>query len=424
MISLLPNCCFLSETSRMLEIYRALLAKGAAVRVVTHGGTHERVLRDANVPYDLVGPRVTPGRCAAFVRSVPGIGPPDQSMWSDDEMRAYVAAEVAYFREQRVRVAVTGWTLTALLSTRVAGIPLVTEHAGSWVPPVFERGLLPAPDQRVGMPLERWLPKPIRRRLYNAAVPRLTIYTAGFNRVAKELGVVGIPSFAALLLGDLTLVTDVPEVLGIPREELDAWMPRDPSRYRPGTRLRYAGPIYARLATPVPERVERFLAGSHPIVYVAITSSDAALVRGVVEALRPLGVRVLVAATVHDLQDLASERVLVAGVLPSHLIMPRVTLAVTAGGQGSVQAALASGLPFIGIPLQPEQHFNVYLAERQGAARPVRQRDAGTGVLTRTAQAMLGDATYQRNARRVQAIFAQTDGPAAAAEAILDLAQE
>ena len=421
-ICLLPNCCFLSETSRMLEIYRALVVNGAAVRVATHGGTYERVLRDAGVPFDLLGPRVTPERCAAFVRSVPGIGPPHQSMWSDEELRVYVAAEVGYFREHRVRVAVTGWTLTTLLSTRVVGIPLVTEHAGSWVPPAFERGLLPAPDVPVGMPLERWLPKAIRRRLYNAAAPRLAIYTAGFNRMAKELGVMGIPSFAALLLGDLTLVTDVPEVLGIPRNELDAWTPRDPSRYRPGTRLRYTGPIYARLAVPVPDRVERFLAGPRPIVYVAITSSEATLVRSVIDALRPLEARVLVAATVHDLHDLESERVLIAGLLPNHVIMPRVDLAVTAGGQGSVQAALASGLPLIGIPLQPEQQWNVYLAERQGAARYVAQRDAGTAVLTRTARAMLRDEGYRLNARRLQAVFARTDGPAAAAEAIRNLA--
>ncbi len=131
MICLLPNCCFLSETSRMLEIYRALLARGAKVSVITHGGTHEQVLIEAGVPYDVIGAGWNRARCEAFVRSIPGMGPPDQSMWSDDEIRAYVEAEAAYFREHAVRVAVTGWTLTALLSTRVAGIPLVTEHAGS-----------------------------------------------------------------------------------------------------------------------------------------------------------------------------------------------------------------------------------------------------------------------------------------------------
>src|SRR5439155_7295279 len=134
------------------------------------------------------------------------------SMWSDDEISAYVEAEAAYFREHAVRVAVTGWTLTALLSTRVAGIPLVTEHAGSFLPPAFERGLLPLPNGRVGMPLERWLPRPVRRWLFNAGADRLDLYTGGFNRVVAELGVDRVPSFPALMLGDLPLVTDVPEV--------------------------------------------------------------------------------------------------------------------------------------------------------------------------------------------------------------------
>jgi UDP:flavonoid glycosyltransferase YjiC (YdhE family) len=420
-ICLLPNCCFLSETSRILEVYRALRARGAAVRIATHGGTYEWVLRDAGVPYDLVGTQMSSERCAAFVRSVPGIGPPDQSMWSDAELRSYALAEAGYFREHRVQVAVTGWTLTALLSAQVAGIPLVTEHAGSFLPPVFERRILPAPSSPAGLPLERFLPRPARRWLFNIGAARLSIYTGGFNRVARELGVAGVPSFPALLLGDLTLVTDVPEVLGIPPAEMEAWTPRARGRYRAGTQLRYTGPLYARLPVSVPERVERFLAGTPPVVYVAVTSSPPGLVRQIVAALRSLDARVLVAATVHDLADLEDEQTLVGGVLPSHEIMPRVDLAVTAGGQGSVQTALASGVPFIGVPLQPEQDANVFLAQRQGAARLVSLRGAGTPLLAKVAGHMLADARYRDNARRIQAIFARTDGASAAAGAILDL---
>jgi UDP:flavonoid glycosyltransferase YjiC (YdhE family) len=422
-ICLLPNCCFLSETSRMVEIYRALRARGAPVRVATHGGVHERELGAAGVPYEVVGVPMTQERCGEFVRSVPGIGPPTQSMWTDEELRAYAEAEAVYFREHGVRVAVTGWTLTALLSTRLAGIPLVTEHAGSFVPPAFERGLLPLPTT-FELPHARWLPKTIQRRLYNAGAPRLTIYTAGFNRVAQRLGVEGVPSFPALVLGDLALVTDVPEILGIPRDELESWTPRRPASYRPGTRLRYVGPIYAKLAVPMPKRVERFLAGARPLVYLAITSSRPELVRDVVAALRALDVRILVAATVHDLRDLEDDRVLVDGVLPSHEIMPRVDLAVTAGGQGSVQTAIAAGVPLIGIPLQPEQDANVALAERQGAARLVPQRDAGTVALSRTADQMLGDDRYRQHARRLKQVFASADGAGAAAEAIIDLADQ
>jgi hypothetical protein len=105
-------------------------------------------------------------------------------------------------------------------------------------------------------------------------------------------------------------------------------------------------------------------------------------VRQVVRALEPLGARILVAATTHDLADLASDQVMVAGVLPSRLVMGDVDLAVIAGGQGSVQTALAAGLPFVGIPLQSEQDANVTFAQNQGAARLIAQKAAGTPAMT------------------------------------------
>ena len=134
-ICVLPHCGYLSETSRMLAIRAALLARGADVRVATHGGTHEQLLRQLGIPYDVIGPRMDDERSRRFVRDGPGIGAPHQSMWTDDEIRTYVKAEAAYFRDHRVSVAVTGFTLTALLSTRLAGIPLACEHAGAFVPP-------------------------------------------------------------------------------------------------------------------------------------------------------------------------------------------------------------------------------------------------------------------------------------------------
>ena len=403
----------------MLEIRSALVERGANVVVATHGGPFHPVLDAAGVPHDVIGDGVSPARAAEFVRSLPGIGPPDQSMWSDAELLAWTAAEVDYFRRRGISAVVTGWTLPALLSTRVAGLPLVTEHAGSWVPPVFERGLLPAPLDPVGIPFERWLPRPLVRRMFNAGVAGLSIYIAGFNRAADELGVAGVPSFAALLLGDLTLLTDVPAVLGVSAPDVEAWRPSD--RYRPETRIRYAGPIYARLPLTLPERVERFLASPGPVVYVAITSTGPELVRQAAGAALQTGARVLVAGTTHELADLEGPRTLVEPILPSHLVMPRVDAAVIAGGQGSVQTALASGTPFVGIPLQPEQHLNVHLAERAGAARLVPPNEVGSARLIEAIGELLDSPTHRDAARRLQAAMAAVDGPGAAADAILDL---
>lgn len=424
MICLLPNCCFLSETSRTIAIAKALRDRGAPLRIATHGGTYEHLITAAGFDHDRLGPPWSAERCAEFVRAVPGIGAPDQSMWSDEELRTYARAEAAYFAEHGVRVAVTGWTLTALLSTRLAGIPLVTGHAGALIPPLFERGLLPAPTRPMGLPFERVMPSWLRRRLYNAGLPGRQLYTGGLNRVAAELGVEGVPSLPAMLLGDLSLVTDVPEVIGVSRERVDGWTPRNPAGYRSGTRLRYAGPLFAQLEIPVPDRVDRFLTEpGPPVVYVAITSSSAELVREVVAGLADLDVRVLVAATVHDLSDLESDRVLVEGLLPSHLVMPRVAAAVIAGGQGSVQTALASGLPFVGIPLQPEQDANVTLVVRRGAALRVRpDRVAGDGP--RAVRVILTDGRHRARARELQRAYARVDGPGVCADIVLEVAAD
>jgi UDP:flavonoid glycosyltransferase YjiC (YdhE family) len=420
-ICLMPNCCFLSETSRALEIYRALVARGAAVRIAVHGGTYEPVLSEAGVPFDMIGPGLDAARCAAFVRSVPGIGPPSQSMWSDDELRTYARAELAYFQQHGIRVVVTGWLLTTLLSTQLAGIPLVTDHAGSYLPPVYERGLLPDFSIPLGLPLERFLPRSLKRWLANAGAERVTGYTDSFNRVASELGVAGVKSLPGLLLGDLTLVTEVPEVLGISVSDMDNWRPRPVSGFRPGTRMRYTGPLYAKLPATVPPRVEDFLDRPGPVVYVAITSSEPDLVRRAVAGVRQASSRILVVATVHDLTDLDCPDVMVERTLPSHLVMPRVDLAVIGGGQGSVQTAVASGTPFIGLPLQPEQDTNVVLVERQGAARRLAPQRADAPRLSAMVRSMLADPSYAQNAQRLKRAYDAVDGAAGAADAILDV---
>src|SRR6185295_20425083 len=99
MICLLPHCAYLSETTRMVAIYHALRRLGADVIVATHGGTHEELLRSENVPYEIVGPRMSDERCARFVREGMGMGPPNQSFYSDDELRTYALAEAKFFRQ-------------------------------------------------------------------------------------------------------------------------------------------------------------------------------------------------------------------------------------------------------------------------------------------------------------------------------------
>ena len=164
------------------------------------------------------------------------------------------------------------------------------------------------------------------------------------------------------------------------------------------------------MTSRVPDQVRAFLAGRRPVIYVAITSSTPELVRKVVRALEPTGAQILVAATMHDLADLASDQVMVAGLLPNHLVMGEADLAVIAGGQGSVQTALAAGVPFVGIPLQPEQDANVTFAQNQGAARLIAQKAAGTPAMTATARDLLADTAAWIPEERSALVFTWADG--------------
>jgi UDP:flavonoid glycosyltransferase YjiC (YdhE family) len=418
MICLMPNCAYLSETSRMIQIFKALRSRGAEARIATHGGVHEALLRSEGVAdYDIVGPHMDNERSRRFVFDTIGIGDPHQSMYSRDELQTYVQAESEYFRNRGVKAVVIGFTLTTLLSTRIAGIPLIAQHAGSYIPPLFERGMLPAPS-RPTQPLFGYLPRRLVRFLFNQATKTPRLYLTEFDAVCAELGIPRIPSFPAILLGDLSLITEAPEVYGVSEQDVRDWRPSG-GAYWPTTRFEYTGPIFAKLDLPIPRPVEDALNRNGPIVYVAITSAPADLVRKVVAEVAETGAEVIVAGTVHDLSDLADPKVTVGGILPSHMIMPRVDLAITAGGQGSVQCAMAAGTPVIGIPLQPEQDANIHMLERRGAARLLPLREVGRGRLQALVRDMIADQRFRVGAAAVRTAYSARDGPALTADAII-----
>jgi UDP:flavonoid glycosyltransferase YjiC (YdhE family) len=402
----------------MLELHRAFARLDVPAVSATHGGSFQRVYDDADVDLLRLG-EISAERQREMVASVPGMRGPKSDMWTAAELRSQVEAELRLIERLAPRVLVTGWTLSALISSKVAGIPLVTEHAGLWLPPLWENNRAPLPSKKPS-PVLHLLPEALAVRGFNQRVPRIRAYLGAVNQVCREYGVEELPSFAAMVMGDLTLVMDVPEVFGFSRAEIEAWRPQLPEAYRVGARLAYGGPLFAKLAIPVPDRVSAFL--ERRPIYVAMTSTPPRTVRAVVAALRPLGLPLLVSGGGHDLRDLESPDVMVEDLLPNHLVVPQTRLMVAAGGHGSLQTALAAGVPFLGLPLQPEQDTNIVLAERQGAARRVALKHAGSPRLARAAREMLDDPSYGANAQRLAAVYASVDGAMTTARVVMDFA--
>jgi UDP:flavonoid glycosyltransferase YjiC (YdhE family) len=406
----------------MLAIYERLLDLGEDVIIATHGGTHAFLLREAGVPIHLVEPVLSNAECARFVASGPGLGATGQPFYRVGTLEEHVRAEATFFRERDVRVVLTGFAISTLLSCRVAGISQVVSHLGSWIPPIFERGMHPPVSMSI-FPGSGLLPRFVNRWLANVLPPRLRWYCAEYEQVAQRLGVEGPRSMLDLLIGDHTLVTDVPEILGIPAEELERWEPRHPGRYRVRPRFHYVGAIFTQAFGDIPSEIEQFLTEGGPKVYVALTSTTTEMVQSVVDVLREIPVRVVVATTVHDGRIQGGGNILTYAFLPSHRIMPRIDLAITTGGQGSMQTAIAAGTPVIGVPLQPEQDFNVHLVARQGAGMAIAPRQLHSPRLRSAIETVLADTSYRRSAQKLKSWQDAMDGPLEAAREVARIAR-
>jgi UDP:flavonoid glycosyltransferase YjiC (YdhE family) len=403
----------------MMAIGKALQARGEQVAFASQGGPYAHLLDDAGIAWTQLEPGSDSTHATAFLDALLSMGGTNQPLYAQDFLRRAVESEVRFFRRTHARMAVIGFNLVTYLSSRVFGLPLATSHGGVFVPPTMERRLCPAPVNPPNPKMSR-LPMFLQRLLPNVMPPRLKAPVAFLNRVADELGVERVPSLAALMCGDLTMVTELPEVLGISKEELEAWRPSWGSNYRRSTRMRYTGPLFAKLDISIPPRVEAFLSMPGPCIYVAPTSVKSAYLKDLVRAARETGLRVLVASTIHDASDLEDDHTMVERILPNHLVMPRVNIAVIMGGQGSVSTAMASGTPFIGLPLQGEQELNVALAERQGVARRMSPTDASTPALTAAITSLMSDPLVSDNARRIRRLYEGVDGAAEAAKAIVE----
>ncbi len=382
------------------------------------GGRYAHLITDAGHPLRCLEPG--PGDQQAFLDAILSMGPgTSRDFYTDDELRTAIDAEVELLHDTGAGLAVTGFTLSAYVSTRVAGVPLATDHGGSFLPPVLSHGLCPAPVNAPDPNLAR-LPSRLQRWLANRVPALLNGPVQQLNRHAHERGVEPVPGLLGLMCGDLTLVTESPSVLGMTSEQLTQWRARWPFRVRNGTTFRFTGPLYAELDIPLPEQVEDFLRRTRSVLFVSPTSVTRTLLCSLIDAARDTGADVLVAAGPHDVHYLADDHVLICDILPNHLVMPRVDAAVIMGGQGSVQTAMAAGTPFVGLPLHGEQELNVAVAERLGMAIRMSPDPLVEARLSEALRDLLEAPRYASAARRAAAMYDGLDGASTAADTILE----
>ncbi|MFZ6026167.1 MAG: nucleotide disphospho-sugar-binding domain-containing protein [Chloroflexota bacterium] len=397
----------LAETTRAIEIAKALLARGVEVRFFTHGGTHEGRITEAGFPLTKLSPLITPEKNAYLMDIDQGrrFG----QFFDVTELSAYVSAEVEALHTFQPAAVYAGMNLPCILSARAAGVPLVYLLPMAGTRPYFQRGLAVFPEIFENW-LTRRLPQSWKNKLINALALRLSFGVRSFNRVAKAYGLPRFRSTFGLLEGDLTLLTDLPELTGVAATHL-------PPGYR------YVGPIFAHLPLPVPEEVRRVFGRPGLKVFCAMGSSTPApVLRKVLNALRTCKHNVVIATTSildpAELQPLP-ENVFATRYLPAPQVNEMADIAVTHGGQGTVQTALWAGTPIVGVALQFEQQSNLELIVRAGAGKRLPLKGLDEETLLAGIEAVAQAASYRRNAQRIQKLMRSSDGAQQAADEIL-----
>lgn len=415
-----PNCAYLSETSRMIEIYKVLKSRHIDVIMATHGGPYEKLFAQEGIEYYVVPPHFSDERARQYVKSNTGEDG-IQDFYSSSELKEHVQNEIEFFEKNGVDRVLSGFTLSCSISTRALNIPYFVTHLGSFVPPVFEKNML-VPTLVTNSKLFQIIPQSWLKKLVNVLMYKSKFGTKVFNEVAESFGVEKFHSMTEVMIGDVVVVTDLPEILGISKVDIEGWKPAGKYKkyYNKSYQLRYGGAIYAKLFGDVPKELLGFIDTDKPKIYIALTSGSAQVLERVYEGIKNIDAKIVIVTTLHNVNMSSHDNILIVDHLPSHKVMPHMDLAIIHGGQGSVQTAIAGATPLLGIPLHVEQGLNVSIVERHHAGKLLSKHNIDPSVVENMVLEILGDEKYKTNMAKLCKIQNGVDGVEKAADIIVN----
>ena len=425
-----PHFYYLSEVSRLLEIGKALRSMGQEILFFSHGGPYENIVKDEGFEVAQVAPLMSQERAQEYFRFNRGEGEIDlkkSSFFSLEELEQYVPNEVHAFKNEKADAVLIGWNLPSYLSAQLAGIPIIVQQPGSFIAPFYEKGMgefVPSVLKYPYTNLLRLLPM---NRIANRVVPRSQFWIYPFNEFARKNSLPEFKSTLDLIAGDLTVAMDAPEILGIRPDELENYVPSQPEYFHRPPKYRYGGPCFAKLPGEVPREVKEHFDTKRAKLFCAMgVSGSPSVLHSLIEIIEKLDLQAVVVTTtiLKDMPKSRSERVLLLPHVPAHRVNPMADIAITHGGAGTVQTAIHSGTPLIGIPMHIEQGGNLAMVQRQGAGILLWKQELSYRNLSKALEKITQDQSYKENMMRLKQMQDSIDGAHQAAREIVAFLQE
>ena len=424
-----PHFYYLSEVSRLIEIAKALRSMGQEILFFSHGGPYENIVKDEGFDVAQVAPLMSHDRAQEYFRFNRGEGEIGlkSSFFTFEELEQYVPNEVHAFKNEKADAVLIGWNLPSYLSAQLANIPIIVQQPGSFIAPFYDRQMgefVPSVLRYPYTNLLRLLPM---NRIINRALPRSRFWIHPFNEFAKKNGLPQFKSTLDLMAGDLTIVMDAPDILGIGPEELKNYVPSLPKYFRRPPKYRYGGPCFAKLPGEVSREVKEHFDTKRTKLFCAMgVSGSPSVLHSLIGIIEELDLQAVVVTTtiLKDLPQSRSERVLLVPHVPAHLVNPMADIAITHGGAGTVQTAVHSGTPLIGIPMHVEQGGNLALVARKGAGIILWKQELSHRNLSKALEKITQDHSYKENMLRLKKLQDSIDGAGDAAREIVAFLQE
>jgi UDP:flavonoid glycosyltransferase YjiC (YdhE family) len=231
-----------------------------------------------------------------------------------------------------------------------------------------------------------------------------------FRDVASAHGIRELTSLYDFLEGDLTLIADLPAlcpVQGLPES------------------FRYIGPLVWEPPEGETAALLDGIGSSRPLVYATAGNTGAArMIELVLDAFASQpGYEVILSAGAYlELPSKVPPNVHPARFVQGSQVLRRAVAAIHCGGNGSTYQALGEGLPAIVVPFNTDQRINAWLVKRHHLGIPLDVTKADGRHLAAAVDVVRDDPDLRGPLLRFQELVRASDGPGAAADAILELA--
>ncbi len=355
-IGIFPHPTFLGEVIPALCIGEELKKEGMEVIFLFHRGRYSPLIEE-KFPFVEVPPPYKreeeiklhlyhQGRFSFF-----------KPLFSSSRLREFIEGEREVLSSLRLDAVIMFFQFTLSISARLLKIPLISVISGTWTAPFFEYALPPSYIQEK-LPLP--LPLSLKKKIFLKRFLSLPAYLKPFNQVAEFYNLPPFFTTLELLSGDLALVPEIPEIIGVEKDKMSLPVSRGLYWRNYPLHYRYIDPLEKEKGKETEEN-------PFEIVSLLGSSTGERITRVVYQALVTLPHRSLLclSSPLPSLQDRGKLRVTMSH--PSLSLISRARLLIITGGRGTVGRVIQTGVPFIGIGIQPEQELRLELLARRGA---------------------------------------------------------